>query len=63
MEVTSLHQVTPEEAKTHLEELIKSALEGETVIITQDAEHQVQLVLTPAIHTIVSLGAARAHLP
>jgi antitoxin (DNA-binding transcriptional repressor) of toxin-antitoxin stability system len=44
MEVTPLHQVTPEEAEAHLGELIKAALEGETVIITQDAKHQVQLV-------------------
>lgn len=44
MEVTPLHQVTPEEAKDHLRDLIKAALEGETVIIVQDAEHQIQLV-------------------
>ncbi len=43
-EVTDMQQVTPEEAGAYLGDLIKAALEGETVIITQNAEHQVQLV-------------------
>jgi antitoxin (DNA-binding transcriptional repressor) of toxin-antitoxin stability system len=42
--VTNMRQVTPEEFGAHLRDFIKAALEGDTVIITQDAEHQVQLV-------------------
>jgi len=44
-----MYQVTPDEAKTQLNDLIKAALAGETVFITQDAEHKVQLV--PITHT------------
>jgi predicted RNase H-like HicB family nuclease len=43
-EEVDMQQVTPEEAEARLRDLIKAALEEETVIITQDAEHQVQLV-------------------
>jgi antitoxin (DNA-binding transcriptional repressor) of toxin-antitoxin stability system len=49
-----MHRVTPEEAEDHLRDLIKAAFVGETVIIAQDAEHQVQLVRSPAARTIVS---------
>ena len=50
-----MHQVTPAEAGAHLRDLIKAALEGETVIITQDAEHQVQLVpITRSTHDPVA---------
>jgi antitoxin (DNA-binding transcriptional repressor) of toxin-antitoxin stability system len=40
-EEVDMQQVTPEEAETHLRDLIQAALEGETVIITQNAQHQV----------------------
>ncbi|MGO8947115.1 MAG: type II toxin-antitoxin system Phd/YefM family antitoxin [Ktedonobacterales bacterium] len=54
-EVTDMQQVTPEEAGAYLRDLIKAALEGETVIITQDAEHQVQLVpITRSTHDRVA---------
>jgi len=44
-----MYQVTSDEAKAHLDDLIKAALDGETVVITQDGEHKVQLVpITPA---------------
>ena len=50
-----MQQVTPEEAGAHLRDLIKAALEGETVIIAQDAEHQVQLVpITRGTHARVA---------
>ena len=39
-----MYHVSSAEAKAHLDDLIKAALEGETVLITQDGEHQVQLV-------------------
>ncbi|HLZ23145.1 MAG TPA: DUF2281 domain-containing protein [Ktedonobacterales bacterium] len=37
-------QVTPDEAKAHLPDLIAAALRGETVVIRQDDEHAVRLV-------------------
>lgn len=39
-----MYQVTPDEAKAHLEDLIKAALQGEMVFIAQDKEHKVQLI-------------------
>jgi len=44
-----MYQVTPDEAKAQLDDLIIAALAGEAVFITQDAEHKVQLV--PITHT------------
>ncbi|MGO8947169.1 MAG: type II toxin-antitoxin system Phd/YefM family antitoxin [Ktedonobacterales bacterium] len=44
-----MYQMTPDEAKEHLDDLIKAALAGEMVFIAQDAEHTVQLV--PITHT------------
>jgi hypothetical protein len=61
--MTSLHQVTPEEAKAHLEEPIKSALEGKRSLSLRMLSTRSSWFRSPAIHTIVSLGAARAHLP
>jgi antitoxin (DNA-binding transcriptional repressor) of toxin-antitoxin stability system len=54
-EEVDMQQVTPEEAEARLRDLIKAALEGETVIITEDAEHQVQLVpITRSAHDRVA---------
>lgn len=39
-----MYQVTPDEAKDQLNDLINAALRGETVLIAQDSEHKVQLV-------------------
>lgn len=36
--------MTPEEAKSHLEELISAAIRGEQVVIGADEQHTVQLV-------------------
>jgi antitoxin (DNA-binding transcriptional repressor) of toxin-antitoxin stability system len=44
-----MYHVTPDEAKTRLDELLKAALQGETVFICQDSNHSVQLV--PVTHT------------
>lgn len=44
-----MYQVTPDETKAHLEDLIKAPLQGETVFIAQDTEHKVQLI--PITHT------------
>ncbi len=39
-----MYQVTPDEAKSRLVDLIEAALHGETVLIAEDEAHVVQLV-------------------
>ena len=39
-----MYQVTPDEAKSHLSDLIEAALQGETVFIAEDDTRMVQLV-------------------
>ena len=39
-----MYQVTPDEAKSRLLDLIEAALHGETVLIAEDETHVVQLV-------------------
>ncbi len=39
-----MYQVTPDEAKSRLLDLIDAALHGETVLIVEDDKHIVQLV-------------------
>lgn len=39
-----MQQVTPDEAKSRLLDLIEAALHGETVLIAEDEAHAVQLV-------------------
>lgn len=39
-----MFQVTPDEAKVHLAELIEAAMRGERVVIARDDQHAVQLV-------------------
>ena len=47
-----MQQVTPEEAKAHLAELIDAAMRGERVIIARDDRHAVQLIpVSPANQT------------
>ncbi|HEX8733261.1 MAG TPA: DUF2281 domain-containing protein, partial [Ktedonobacterales bacterium] len=40
--------MTPDEAKSHLEELIAAAIRGERVVIGADARHAVQRAPVPA---------------
>jgi antitoxin (DNA-binding transcriptional repressor) of toxin-antitoxin stability system len=43
-----MQQVTPEEARAHLAELMDAALRGERVVIARDDQHAVQLIpVTP----------------
>ncbi len=43
-----MFQMTLDEAKRHLEELLEAAMRGERVVIADDAQHAVQLVpVTP----------------
>lgn len=39
-----MQEVTPDEAKQHLAELIEAALRGEDVLIARDQQHAVRLV-------------------
>lgn len=39
-----MQQVTPEEARAHLAELIDAAMRGERVVIARDDQHAVQLI-------------------
>jgi antitoxin (DNA-binding transcriptional repressor) of toxin-antitoxin stability system len=39
-----MQEVTPDEAKQHLAELIEAALRGEEVLIARDQQHAVRLV-------------------
>ncbi|HEY3139446.1 MAG TPA: type II toxin-antitoxin system Phd/YefM family antitoxin [Blastocatellia bacterium] len=39
-----MHQVTIEEARNHLPDLIDAAVKGEHVVITKDSRHSVKLV-------------------
>jgi prevent-host-death family protein len=40
----AMQQVTPEEARAHLAELMDAAMRGERVVIARDDQHAVQLV-------------------
>lgn len=43
-----MFQVTPDEAKARLAELIEAAMRGERVVIARDNEHAVRLVPVPS---------------
>lgn len=52
-------QMTPDEAKAHLAELIDAAVRGERVVIARDDQHAVQLVPLPAAARRRHTGAAK----
>jgi antitoxin (DNA-binding transcriptional repressor) of toxin-antitoxin stability system len=54
-----MQQVTPDEAKARLTELIAAALRGERVVIAEDDQHAVQLVPTTAASHARHAGTAR----
>ena len=54
-----MQQVTPDEAKTRLTELIAAALRGERVVIGEDDQHAVQLVPTSGASHPRCAGTAR----
>jgi antitoxin (DNA-binding transcriptional repressor) of toxin-antitoxin stability system len=54
-----MQQVTPDEAKARLTELIAAALRGERVVIAEDDQHTVQLVPAPAVSRPRHAGTAR----
>jgi antitoxin (DNA-binding transcriptional repressor) of toxin-antitoxin stability system len=54
-----MQQVTPDEAKARLAELIAAALRGERVVIAEDDQHAVQLVLATSAAYPRRAGTAR----
>jgi prevent-host-death family protein len=52
-------QVTAEEAKMKLLDLIASAIEGETVLITQEGRQTVQLVPVESVERRPQFGSAK----
>lgn len=54
-----MRQVTPDEAKSELPELIEAALRGEQVVIAEDDEHAVRLVPVPVKHRTRRAGTAK----
>jgi antitoxin (DNA-binding transcriptional repressor) of toxin-antitoxin stability system len=54
-----MQPVSPEEAKSHLAELIDAAMRGERVIIARDDRHAVQLVPVSPANQSRQAGNAR----
>jgi antitoxin (DNA-binding transcriptional repressor) of toxin-antitoxin stability system len=54
-----MYQVTPDEAKAHLDELIAAALKGERVVIAGDERHAIQLIPVPHMPRARQAGTAR----
>jgi antitoxin (DNA-binding transcriptional repressor) of toxin-antitoxin stability system len=54
-----MHQVTIEEAKTNLPDLIDAAVNGEEVVIAKDEERLVKLVPVPYSKSRPRFGSAR----
>lgn len=57
-----MHQVTPEEAKANLSDLIEAALRGEKVIIVEVGGSAVQLVPVSQIRRTRKAGSARGQI-
>lgn len=54
-----MYQVTPDEARDRLSDLIAAALRGEIVLIERDEEHIVQLVPVSHARRSRTAGSAR----
>ncbi|HKQ04117.1 MAG TPA: DUF2281 domain-containing protein [Blastocatellia bacterium] len=54
-----MHQVSLEEAKTQLPDLIDAAVGGEEIIIAKDAEHLVKLVPIATAKSRPQFGSAK----
>lgn len=57
-----MYQVTPDEAKDRLPDLIAAALRGETVLIERDDEHAVQLVPVARVRRPRKAGSAKGEI-
>lgn len=54
-----MHQVTIEEAKDHLPDLIDAAVKGEEIVITKDDQHHVRLVPIQKIKPLPKFGSGK----
>lgn len=54
-----MHQVSIEEAKTSLPDLIDAAVNGEEVVIAKDEQHLVRLVPVPRKKSRPQFGSAK----
>ncbi|HEU4783058.1 MAG TPA: type II toxin-antitoxin system prevent-host-death family antitoxin [Ktedonobacterales bacterium] len=54
-----MQQVTPEEARAHLAELIDAAMRGERVVIARDDRHAVQLIPVSPTRQSQRAGSAK----
>ena len=54
-----MHQITVEDAKSNLPDLIDTAINGEEVVITKDAQHIVKLVPVSQAKPRPQFGSAK----
>ena len=57
-----MHQVSVEEAKTSLHDLVDAAVNGEEVVIAKDEQHLVRLVPVPRTKPRPQFGSARGQI-
>jgi len=57
-----MNQISLEEAKIHLKELVDAALKGEEVLIAKDQEHIVKLTPVSAIKSLPQFGSAKGQI-
>lgn len=57
-----MNQISLEEARIHLPELIDAALKGEDVLIAKDQEHIVKLTPVSAIKSHPQFGSAKGQI-
>jgi len=57
-----MNQISLEEAKIHLKELVDAALKGEEVLIAKDQEHIVKLTPVSAIKSHPQFGSAKGQI-
>lgn len=54
-----MHQVSIEEAKTTLPDLIEAAVSGDEVLIAKDDQHIVRLVPVSGVKPVAQFGSAK----
>ena len=57
-----MNQISLEEAKIHLKELVDAALKGEEILIAKDQEHIVKLTPVSAIKSHPQFGSAKGQI-
>ncbi|HEV2235338.1 MAG TPA: type II toxin-antitoxin system prevent-host-death family antitoxin [Ktedonobacterales bacterium] len=57
-----MQQVTPDEAKAHLTELMDAAMRGERVVIARDEQHAVELIPVAPGGRLRKAGTAKGRI-